>query len=145
MLPSMVNQALEANDRAKYYLTLLQACAARARLPGHRTPSLHGERLAAGINEQWLDQVVASSEASDDDDSVRCRHAREEVHDALMGAVGEMLRPLAVAEVEESPDPARLERLRCGRRISPATGCLTTTSSESRRLTPRSVIRCISW
>ena len=34
VLPSLVNQALEANDRAKYYLTLLQAAGAHARRPG---------------------------------------------------------------------------------------------------------------
>ncbi len=111
VLPPMVNQALEANDRAKYYLTLLQGSAARARLPDSPAPSLHGERLAAGINEQWLDRVVESSEPSDDDHAFVVPRVSE-VHDALMGAVGEMLRPFAVAEVEESPDPARLERLR---------------------------------
>ena len=111
LLPSMVNHALEANDRAKYYLTLLQACAAGARLPGHPTPSLHGERLAAGINELWLDQVVESSEPSDDDHAFVVPRVNE-VHDALMSAVGEMLTPFGVAELEDSPDPARLERLR---------------------------------
>ena len=49
--------------------------------------------------------------ASDDDD-VFVMPRVGEIHDALIGAIGEMLRPLAVAEVEESPDPARLERLR---------------------------------
>ena len=111
LLPSMVNQALEANDRAKYYLTLLQACAAGARLPGHPTPSLHRERLAAGINEAWLDQVVESSEPSDDDHAFVLPRVNE-AHDALMSAVGEMLTPFGIAEVEDSPDPARLERLR---------------------------------
>ncbi len=48
VLPSMVNQALEANDRAKYYLTLLQASATHARRPDRPAPSLHGERLAGG-------------------------------------------------------------------------------------------------
>jgi len=111
VLPAMVNQALEANDRAKYYLTLLQASADRARRPDGPAPSLHGERLAAGINEQWLDQVVGSSVASDDPGAFVMPRAGE-VHEALMGAIGEMLRPLAVAEVEGSPDPARLDRLR---------------------------------
>jgi uncharacterized protein Yka (UPF0111/DUF47 family) len=110
VLPSMVNQALEANDRAKYYLTLLQASGAHARAPGVPAPSLHGERLAAGINDQWLDQVVESSVASDDNAFVVPRAG--EIHDALMGAVAEMLRPLTVVAVEGSPDPARLERLR---------------------------------
>ena len=69
VLPSMVNQALQANDRAKYYLTLLQAAATHARRPDRPTPSLRGERLAAGINDQWLDRVVESAEARTDDDS----------------------------------------------------------------------------
>ena len=54
---------------------------------------------------------MASSEPSDDDHAFVVPRVSE-VHDALMSAVGEMLRPFAVAEVEESPDPARLERLR---------------------------------
>ena len=83
VLPSLVNQALEANDRAKYYLTLLQASAAHARLPDRPAPSLHGERLAAGINDQWLDQVVESSVASDDDDAFVVPRVGD-VHDALI-------------------------------------------------------------
>ena len=113
VLPAMVNQALEANDRAKYFLTLLQASAARARLPDGPSPSLRAERLAAGINDQWLDQVVGSSLASDDGHAVVVPRV-DEIHEALMSAVGEMLRPLAVAAVEGSPDLARLERLRVG-------------------------------
>ena len=111
VLPALVNQALEANDRAKYYLTLLQASAARARRPNRPASSLHGERLSAGIDDRWLDEVVESSVASDDDDVFVVSRVGE-IHDALIGAVGEMLRPLAIAEVEHSPDPARLERLR---------------------------------
>ena len=111
MLPPLVNQALEANDRAKYYLTLLQACAAHARLPNSPASSLHGERLAAGISDQWLDLVVESSVGSDDGDAFVVSRVGD-VHEALMDAVGEMLRPLAVAKVEQSPDAARLERLR---------------------------------
>ena len=111
VLPSMVNQALAANDRAKYYLTLLQASAARARLPDRPASSLYGERLAAGIADQWLDQVVGSSVASNDGDAFVMPRIGE-IHDALIGAVGEMLRPLAVADIEGSPGLARLERLR---------------------------------
>ena len=72
VLPSLVNQALEANDRAKYYLRLLQASAAHARLPDGPAPSLHGERLAAGITDQWLDEVVQSSVPSDDGTTSSC-------------------------------------------------------------------------
>ncbi len=111
MLPSLVNQAIEANDRAKYYLTLLQTSAARARLPDRPAPSLHGERLAAGINDQWLDQIVESAVAGDDDNAFVVPRVGE-IHDALMHSIDDMLKPFAVAEVEQSPDPSRLDHLR---------------------------------
>ena len=111
VLPSMVNQALQANDRAKYYLTLLQAAATHARRPDRATPSLRGERLAAGINDQWLDRVVESAEARTDDDRFVAPRAGE-IHDALLDAIDDMLRPLAVIDVQQSPDRARLEGLR---------------------------------
>ncbi len=113
VLPALVNKALEANDRAKYYLTLLQAAAANAERPDRTAPSLHSERLAAGVNEQWLDQVVTSSVASDDDDAFVLPRV-EEIHGQLFGAIADMLTPFAAAEVEESPDPDRLDQLRKG-------------------------------
>jgi uncharacterized protein Yka (UPF0111/DUF47 family) len=109
VLPSLVNHALEANERAKYYLTLLQASAASARRPDHAAPTLHGERLAAGINDQSLDQVVASSTAFDDDAFVLPRSG--EIHDQLLRAVADMLKPLTAAEIEQPPDPDRLDQL----------------------------------
>ena len=111
VLPVLVNQALEANDRAKYFLTLLQACAARAYRAGGPAPSLHAERLAAGISDRWLDEVVESAVARADGSAFVVPRMGE-IHVALIDAVGDMLRPLAVTEVEPSPDPARLERLR---------------------------------
>ena len=67
LLPSLVNRGLEANDRAKYLLTLLQAARAHADEPAGAFSSLRDERLAAGIADVELDDVVARSRRVEQD------------------------------------------------------------------------------
>ena len=64
MLPGMVNAGLAANDRAKYLFTILQAARWHADHPGTSPPDLERERLASGIDESWLDDVVRGSRVS---------------------------------------------------------------------------------
>ncbi|NTW92208.1 MAG: hypothetical protein HGA40_02030 [Methanoregulaceae archaeon] len=61
ILPTLVNTALTANDRIKYYFTLLQAAQSRARHPGRDFAMLRAEREAAGIDNPALDRVVGES------------------------------------------------------------------------------------
>jgi len=61
ILPSLVNAALVANDRVKYYFTLLQAAQSRARRPGSEFSNLRAEREAAGVDDPDLDHVVSGS------------------------------------------------------------------------------------
>ena len=62
VLPRLVNEALAANDRIKYRLTLLQAARRHADRPGEAPHALHAERLQAGIEDSSLDRFVIDVE-----------------------------------------------------------------------------------
>ena len=61
LLPELINQGLAANDRLKFYLTLLQTAYAHASSAGGQLPDLRNEREAAGIADETLDAVVGNS------------------------------------------------------------------------------------
>ncbi len=61
ILPTLVNNALAANDRVKYYFTLLQAARSHARHPGSEISNLRAEREAAGVEDPAFDRVVPGS------------------------------------------------------------------------------------
>ena len=61
LLPELINQGLAANDRLKFYLTLLQTAYAYAGSPGGQIPDLRHEREIAGISDETLDAVVGNS------------------------------------------------------------------------------------
>lgn len=65
LLPSLLADALAANDRAKYYLSLLQAARLHASHPGHASATLQTERTAAGIADESLDELPTRSEQLD--------------------------------------------------------------------------------
>jgi uncharacterized protein Yka (UPF0111/DUF47 family) len=62
LLPELVNAALIANDRIKYYFTLLQTAQSRALHPDREFPSLKMERETAGVENALLDSVVQGAE-----------------------------------------------------------------------------------
>jgi uncharacterized protein Yka (UPF0111/DUF47 family) len=61
LLPELINRGLAANDRLKYYLTLLQTAYSHAQSPGAPVPDLRNEREAAGVSDETLDAVVGAS------------------------------------------------------------------------------------
>ena len=61
LLPTLVNDALAANDRAKYLMTLLQVAHEHADHPDATATDLKQERLASGVADAELDTVVARS------------------------------------------------------------------------------------
>jgi hypothetical protein len=61
ILPTLVNNALAANDRVKYYFTLLQAARSHASHPGREVSNLRAEREAAGVEDPAFDRVVSGS------------------------------------------------------------------------------------
>ncbi len=100
LLPSLVNRALAANDRVKYRFALLQAAQAHAERPDAVASNLRTERLAAGVQDGNLDQVVSDSESLGSG-RYRVPQSLEIVRDAFSD-VAEMLAPLRVAEMTES-------------------------------------------
>src|SRR5579872_1502753 len=95
LLPGLVAEALAANDRVKYRLTLLQS--ARAAADGAPAPSLHEERIASGVEDAALDRVVGASERGADG-GYRIPGAAALAQSAL-GDVRAMLAPLEAAEI----------------------------------------------
>jgi uncharacterized protein Yka (UPF0111/DUF47 family) len=100
LLPSLVNMALAANDRVKYRFTLLQTARSHAERPEAPSTSLHSERLAAGVQNSNLDQVVGDS-VKLDGGRYRIPKSHAIIQDALSD-VAEMLEPLRTAELPES-------------------------------------------
>ncbi len=109
VLPTLVSSGLEANDRAKYFLTLLQTARSRADTPAQPFTSLRDERLAAGVPDRDLDDVVERSRRVDSE-TYLIPHA-DRIHEELLAAITDMLTPLAAAKATEAPDPSRLDAL----------------------------------
>lgn len=61
LLPDLLNEALSANDRIKYRLTVLQSAKARADFPDETFSDLRAERLACGITDTAYDDVVGGT------------------------------------------------------------------------------------
>ena len=61
LLPTLLNSALKANDRIKYYFTLLQAAKNHADNPDQSHSNLRAERESVGISDPDLDIVVGGS------------------------------------------------------------------------------------
>jgi uncharacterized protein Yka (UPF0111/DUF47 family) len=60
-LPALLNEALAANDRAKYLFTVLQVAQGHADHPGGPPPELRAERDAAGLAAAGFDEVAAAA------------------------------------------------------------------------------------
>lgn len=109
LLPGLVNSALDANEKIKYYFTLLQTSREKARNPHLEFPSLKTERENAGEDAK-LDKVVSGS-LKKGYDTYAIPFA-EEILSRIWSCMEEMLKPLQVAGVNEGKEfEARLERL----------------------------------
>jgi uncharacterized protein Yka (UPF0111/DUF47 family) len=104
-----LNAALVANDRVKYTLSLLQLALNHALNPNQPTEKLRRERLACGIDEPELDQVVAGARMS----GGACQIPNLK---ALIGRVGAELRTMAGPVLAATPGgiAARLDGLIAG-------------------------------
>jgi uncharacterized protein Yka (UPF0111/DUF47 family) len=68
LLPERIHEAVEANGRVKYYLSLLQMACAHADAPDTPAVELSGERMRLGIDEPDLDAVVGGAWRGPDDE-----------------------------------------------------------------------------
>ena len=91
LLPTLVNNALLANDRIKYYFTLLQTAADHAAHPDQEYPTLRTERETAAIESPGLDTVIAGSHMPDE--SGYFIPMLPEIIAALVTCMDEMLAP----------------------------------------------------
>jgi uncharacterized protein Yka (UPF0111/DUF47 family) len=67
LLPSLIAEALNANDRIKLRLTMLQAATAHASSVGSAAPSLQAERHAAGLSDPQFDRIITGARRLDGD------------------------------------------------------------------------------
>ena len=63
VLPALLNNALVANERVKYVLSLLQMAVGQAENPQSTAPTLRTERKACGITDASFDHTVGESES----------------------------------------------------------------------------------
>jgi len=61
LLPGLINAALAANDRVKYYFSLLQLAVAHVEQPEAERPDLKGERASAGEPDSALDELIGGA------------------------------------------------------------------------------------
>ncbi len=94
VLPRLINRALSANDRVKYFFTLFQNARQHADAPGTDVPSLREEREASGVEDATLDAVVTASVR--EGSTLHIPEAAR-VHAAILQGIAEMLEPLKVA------------------------------------------------
>src|SRR5262249_19029687 len=61
LVPELLSQALAANERAKFYLSLIQIAKNQADMPEMMPPDLSSERERVGISDRDLDRIVENS------------------------------------------------------------------------------------
>ena len=66
LLPVLINRALSANDRIKYFFSLLQTARDRADHPERSLPTLRAERESSGIENEQFDIVVEGTRPAHD-------------------------------------------------------------------------------
>ncbi len=109
LLPSLVGRGLDANGRAKYFLTLLQTARAHADDPAGPSSSLREERRSAGVDDPQLDRVVTGTRRVAPGRYVVPGARR--IHRDLVTAIREMLAPLEATGLAHTCTTRRLEAL----------------------------------
>jgi uncharacterized protein Yka (UPF0111/DUF47 family) len=96
LLPSLVNEALIGNDRAKYLMTLLQAARSHADQPESSVTDFKHERLACGIVNDDFDTVVERSRG--EGAGVYRIPACGQIHTLVVENIRQMLAPLRLRD-----------------------------------------------
>lgn len=92
LVPAYLNKALAANDRVKYYFSLLQAAQGHADNPEEQCCNMREEREASGVDDAALDGVVGGSRRADSGTYHIPYAAR--IQQCMHAEIAEMLRPL---------------------------------------------------
>jgi uncharacterized protein Yka (UPF0111/DUF47 family) len=101
LLPDLINLGLAANDRLKYYLTLLQSGEAHAIQPDRTTSNLRVEREASGVLDSSFDDVVGSARLAGD--GMLALVAARRIRAAIFDDLAHMLAPL---QAQDDGQPA---------------------------------------
>ncbi|HKK15412.1 MAG TPA: hypothetical protein VJ981_01810, partial [Gammaproteobacteria bacterium] len=94
LLPAYIEQALQANDRVKYFFTLLQESRHSADHPEAGITDLRAERLAAGITDTGLDTITPNSRQTAENTYYIPQIVR--LHEEIVTAMHDMLAPVRV-------------------------------------------------
>src|ERR1035441_5142557 len=92
LLPDLVQSGLAANDRVKYFFTLLQLAKEQCEQHAANPPDLQREREASGVPDTDLDGVIAASRGLP---GGRCRIPGAA---ALLGRIGTCLAEMRSEE-----------------------------------------------
>jgi uncharacterized protein Yka (UPF0111/DUF47 family) len=109
LLPTLVSRALAANDRAKYFFTLLQSAVRHADRPDEALAELRRERLQCGLEDADLDTVPERTRRSAGDLYELPGAAR--IHAGLASAVGEMVAAAEAVPGSREPFGERASQL----------------------------------
>ncbi|MDP2639573.1 MAG: hypothetical protein Q8Q16_02740, partial [Betaproteobacteria bacterium] len=96
LLPDLVQSGLAANDRVKYFFTLLQLAREQCEQPAPNPPDLQREREASGVADAELDGVIAASRGLP---GGRCRiPGAAALLARVLGCMTERLAPVELAQ-----------------------------------------------
>lgn len=110
LLPELVNRGLAANDRVKYYFTVLQSARDHADRPGDTLPELRLEREASGVDDPLLDEAIRDSTRGEG--GTYHIPGAAGIHRLILDGIGEMLAPIAAVGASQAADlRRRLQRL----------------------------------
>ena len=92
LLPELLEKALLANDRIKYYLTLLQTAQQKAEYPNEKFSQLREERESVSEEAERLDNVISgSTKTSEGDYDIPFA---DDILESIKLCLEQMLRPL---------------------------------------------------
>lgn len=106
LLPAYIEQALQANNRVKYFFTLLQEARHCAEHPEAGVTDLRTERQAADITDTDLDSVIPNSRRTAE--NTYYIPGVGHLHEDIVTAMRDMLAPVRVGLGEE--EHARFEK-----------------------------------
>ena len=96
LLPGLVQSGLAANDRVKYFFTLLQLAGEQCEQPAQNPPDLQREREASGVADAEFDGVIAASRGLP---GGRCRiPGAAALLARILDCIKEMLAPVQLAQ-----------------------------------------------